>query len=492
MKRVTAVLLTLAFLGISSSAWADVPTKMSVQGRLTTAAGAPVPAGFKNFTFKIFDVQVGGVEIWPGGPGETQLLSTDANGLWNAGVGSLIPLTEVVFMVPVRWLEVTVNDGVNPPETLPRIELRTNPYTYRAATSEQADSLAGLGFGELQDLWVNETGDTMSGPLNIVQNNTTGIRTVVVKNLNAGVPSWAPDGAWGITSDVTSNSGTFNLGIGTQTTGNSTTNYALYGVAAGDATSVNYGVYGYAAGGSTNYAGFFQGDMAVTGSSPGDLSVSLPADAISSLETFNEPGLSHTFRFGDVVSTGAVMVVDSVSITTPTAGFVTVTMNGFITIKHVTGTRTIARFALSRTTAEDFDNMSLESIEAGHPSTVIDDGYRCISCVLVDSVGAGAHKYYFVGDRAVGAATSSVTFSRTHLVATYLPTAYGSVAYPLRPIVGRDGAMDAAGSNLGSNSTVMKYDDYLASLKAELDEVQARLKSLEETTPTATTSRKDR
>lgn len=106
---------------------ADVPTSMNVQGRLTDAAGAPVAQGFKSFTFKIYDSPVGGTEIWPG---ETQFIATDAAGLWDANVGAVTPLAISVFSDAVRWLEVTVDDGINPTETLPRVQLVTSPYAY--------------------------------------------------------------------------------------------------------------------------------------------------------------------------------------------------------------------------------------------------------------------------------------------------------------------------------------------------------------------------
>jgi hypothetical protein len=42
--------------------------------------------------------------------------------------------------------------------------------------------------------------------------------------------------------------------------------YAVYGAAVGGASGTNYGVYGEASGNGTNYAGYFAGDLAYTGS----------------------------------------------------------------------------------------------------------------------------------------------------------------------------------------------------------------------------------
>lgn len=138
--RLAILMIAAAMLTAAGMSFAAVPTRMTVQGKLTNAAGDPVPAGLKSFTFKIYDAQAGGTEIWPAGPGEVQPLSTDADGLWTAELGALVPLTDPVFSGNTRWLEVTVNDGVHPVETLPRIKLNTSPYTFRSAQTLNADN----------------------------------------------------------------------------------------------------------------------------------------------------------------------------------------------------------------------------------------------------------------------------------------------------------------------------------------------------------------
>src|SRR3972149_7933115 len=98
-KCYRSAIITIAgvLLIAAGMSYAAVPTRMTVQGKLTNAAGDPVPAGRKSFTFKIYDAAVGGSEIWPAGPGEVQPLSTDADGLWTVEVGALVPLTATVF-----------------------------------------------------------------------------------------------------------------------------------------------------------------------------------------------------------------------------------------------------------------------------------------------------------------------------------------------------------------------------------------------------------
>ena len=115
------------------SADAAVPASVTVQGKLTDAAGTPLTAGVKSFTFKIFDSPTLGTEIWPNAPGENQSLTSDPAGLWIGLVGAVVPLTDPVFADTVRWLEITV-DGT----TLPRVRLVTGPYAYRVATVDGA------------------------------------------------------------------------------------------------------------------------------------------------------------------------------------------------------------------------------------------------------------------------------------------------------------------------------------------------------------------
>jgi hypothetical protein len=134
-KGLFVIIITLA----GAQAWADVPTSMNMQGRLTDSAGNSIGERFMEFGFTIWDAPTGGAVIWPG---ELQEVYVDLSGLWNARIGAMNPLTADVFADTSRWLEVTVGDSANLPDTLPRIKLNTTPYTYRSASSQQADVAA--------------------------------------------------------------------------------------------------------------------------------------------------------------------------------------------------------------------------------------------------------------------------------------------------------------------------------------------------------------
>jgi hypothetical protein len=126
---------------LSATALADVPAQLPVQGRLTDSTGVPVDSGTVTFGFRILDAETGGSAIWPVAGEETQLIDIAAGGLWQAAVGSVLPLTGAVFADSVRWLEITVDTGTGP-ETLSRIRLLTAPYVFRADHALTSDVAA--------------------------------------------------------------------------------------------------------------------------------------------------------------------------------------------------------------------------------------------------------------------------------------------------------------------------------------------------------------
>ena len=168
--------VAVVVLTIAVSAGAITPRSMNVQGRVTDTLGDPLPAGPKDFTFSIYDDSLSGTEIWPGG-GELQTITTTTDGLWTAYVGAIAPLTDGVFSDTLRWLEITVNDGVNPVTTLPRVRLLTGPYAFRVASVDGA------------------SGGTITSQVTIGPGHTnTGTNSFVAGENNATTGSWATVG----------------------------------------------------------------------------------------------------------------------------------------------------------------------------------------------------------------------------------------------------------------------------------------------------------
>ena len=132
MTRCT--LIGLCLIGLfATSADAAVPTEITIQGKVTDSIGNPLSVGAKTFTFRIFNTDAGGAQVWPAVGGEVQSITTGSGGIWVGLVGAIDPLTDAVFADSVRWLEIDVNGAV-----LPRVRLVTGPYAYRVATVDGA------------------------------------------------------------------------------------------------------------------------------------------------------------------------------------------------------------------------------------------------------------------------------------------------------------------------------------------------------------------
>jgi hypothetical protein len=174
-------------------------------------------------------------------------------------------------------------------------------YGYKAGVS---------GAGQNQNVYIgSECGRDASGSGNIFLGYQTGYsqagsNQLLIDNSNTTTPliygNFASDylriyGKFGINTvptylihsvDITttndnpavfgSHEVTDNYGIGVQGTGKwrgvyglcnttSGSGIAVYGYAYGSGTGSRYGIYGYAGGGATNYAGYFAGDVTVTG-----------------------------------------------------------------------------------------------------------------------------------------------------------------------------------------------------------------------------------
>jgi hypothetical protein len=122
------IVLALAVLAMPfARVAADVPEFMSYQGLLRDGVGDPVPDGAYHVTFQLYDVETGGSPLWI----EIQTVFT-VDGVFNAKLGKITPLTSLDFLVPY-WLGITVGGD---PELTPRVELATVPYAGHAAFAD--------------------------------------------------------------------------------------------------------------------------------------------------------------------------------------------------------------------------------------------------------------------------------------------------------------------------------------------------------------------
>lgn len=135
-KLGVSLLIAFSVLSVSGIARADVPTTMTVQGRLTDSSGAPV-TGAATLVFKIFISPSDTREIWPqqGANDEAHAVVLDPGGLWTVEIGTEYPITTGVFSNSSRWLEVQhVESGT----IFPRVNMTTGSYAFKVGTVEGA------------------------------------------------------------------------------------------------------------------------------------------------------------------------------------------------------------------------------------------------------------------------------------------------------------------------------------------------------------------
>ncbi|MDP2362138.1 MAG: hypothetical protein Q8M94_00045, partial [Ignavibacteria bacterium] len=119
MKKITFIVLTVLMLFAISIQAQTIPNTINYQGVLKDGSGVVVANGNYNITFKFYDVETSGTELWT----ETNVVSV-VDGMINTQIGSVTPLN-LPFDVQY-WLGITVEAGS---ELSPRIKLTSAPYS---------------------------------------------------------------------------------------------------------------------------------------------------------------------------------------------------------------------------------------------------------------------------------------------------------------------------------------------------------------------------
>lgn len=137
----------------------NLPRTLNVQGRLKNkTTGKIVSNGTYNFTFKIYTTATGGTALWE----ESQNLTVE-KGVYSGILGSTTPIN-LPFDVPY-YLGIDVNSKG---EMSPRITMTNMPYSFRSFNISFSD-IEGVP-ASATDIYVNETGDVMTGNLTVNAN----------------------------------------------------------------------------------------------------------------------------------------------------------------------------------------------------------------------------------------------------------------------------------------------------------------------------------
>jgi hypothetical protein len=129
MKNLLILVMLVSVLGVGPAS-AQAPQMITYQGLLTDNAGGAGADGDYSLTFRIFNAETGGTELWS----ETQPTVAVSGGLFKVSLGSVAPFA-LDFDAPY-WLEVQV--GADPAQS-PRIGLASVPYSFTAMDADRVD-----------------------------------------------------------------------------------------------------------------------------------------------------------------------------------------------------------------------------------------------------------------------------------------------------------------------------------------------------------------
>ena len=142
--RVSCVAVAVISLLMVQFAWAQAPTTIVYQGRLSNQSGGPL-TGPHTVTFRIYAAGSGGASLWT----ETHQVTADESGVFAVELGGVDPLDESVFDGNRRYLGLSLDGGL---EMLPRQILASTAYAVSAGLAQVANgsiTAAKLGDGSV-------------------------------------------------------------------------------------------------------------------------------------------------------------------------------------------------------------------------------------------------------------------------------------------------------------------------------------------------------
>ncbi|MFI5370787.1 MAG: hypothetical protein ACHQ52_04445 [Candidatus Eisenbacteria bacterium] len=416
MKRLALLFSVLASL-IALPALATVPSTMSYQGVLTDAGGNLVADGPYNLTFKIYTVPVAGAPIWT----EVDPAVSVVKGGFSVVLGNVTSLSSLAFDVKY-YLGITVGGG---PELSPRVELAASPYGMSLrlpfAGSESSSNPVfsihngGAGAAITADPRLDVGSSTSDGTVNVYRNGST----------NPVVSAY--------TSNAYGSGGQLDMRDENGTTEASLFPYGSDGYwlyVGGDA----FGANGIAAignwDGANNPRLFTVGayGVAFDASLAGDASVALPADAIDSGEILDEPGIAqgHTVSSVNVSNAGTMADIVTVTITTPSSGYIVVNASGQHRFDGDGANSNVAYFQIDETTGGGID-FSHYVVSGSYATSVnLQQSYEASFVTRTYFKPAGTYTFRWEAYAYNPASLTNYVYNPT-ITAQYYPTSYGSV-----------------------------------------------------------------
>ena len=121
--------------GSTPNAMPSTPSTMFYQGYVSTATGTPLASGTYVMIFALYNVQFSGTALWQ----ETHSNVRVSNGLFSVLLGKGSPPNPILLPFDEQYF-LGIKVGADP-EYPQRVQLSTTPYSFHAATAENAHSV---------------------------------------------------------------------------------------------------------------------------------------------------------------------------------------------------------------------------------------------------------------------------------------------------------------------------------------------------------------
>ncbi|MDD2889677.1 MAG: hypothetical protein PHE49_03430 [bacterium] len=330
-----------------------------------------------SMSFRIYDAVTSGTLLWSDTYAEVAVIK----GVFNVLLGSDTTLPLNIFTGAPLWLETQVGSEI----LSPRKKMVTVGSAIYADKASYAD-YAGIALADT--LWKSSGSYIYPSKAPEFKLYSAGIGLCYVGNTNTdAITNWHKDNTQTL--------------INYRDPGNQD-RYAGKFITNGDSSATDYGIYAKSGG---EYAGYFDGNVKVTGR----------------LKALNLPGVVSTSSNRHITLAATDSIADSVVVNVPDSGVVVVTLTGVFQYNHTNGVSDIARASISTTRALTYYNLSLISTAANDETS--SDFYLPYTTTLTEEVVAGSHIYYAAFDTYTGQAETI----RYFLTATYYPKSYGTV-----------------------------------------------------------------
>ncbi len=129
------IYVSMLFVFIATSLFAQIPQTLSYEGLLTDAAGFPKPDGDYFVTFALYTQNSGGTSIWSEGKHVSVI-----KGLFSTRLGDVTPFGSGVKFDTQYFLGIAVGSGA---ELTPRVPLNSAPYSFTSMNSNSANDVIG-------------------------------------------------------------------------------------------------------------------------------------------------------------------------------------------------------------------------------------------------------------------------------------------------------------------------------------------------------------